>query len=64
MNMHNGIKKYQCPHCEKKFIQRQQRTVHVRRHTGDKRHKCNECEMAFIEPAGLRHHMKRHHITL
>ena len=60
MNMHNGIKKFQCPHCEKRFTQRQQMTMHVRRHTGDKRHKCEECGRAFVEPATLRNHLKTH----
>ena len=59
--MHYGIKKFQCPHCGKRFTQRQQMNMHVRRHTGDKRHKCNICGEAFIEPRSLRNHIKRYH---
>jgi uncharacterized Zn-finger protein len=59
-DQHNGIKRFVCKFCDRKFQCHANKAKHERRHLGVKRFKCDECDKAFIEKQELRNHQKVH----
>ncbi|XP_055694872.1 zinc finger protein 41-like [Lutzomyia longipalpis] len=58
--VHQGIKAFNCPHCERSFGKKETLKHHVMTHTGEKPHGCNICGKRFIQPTALQTHMKTH----
>lgn len=58
--VHQGVKDFQCPHCERSFAKAETLKHHVMTHTGEKPHACRECGKRFIQPTALNTHMKTH----
>ncbi|XP_055711530.1 gastrula zinc finger protein xFG20-1-like [Phlebotomus papatasi] len=58
--VHQGVKDYHCPHCDKSFGKPDTLKHHVMIHTGEKPHACSECGKRFIQPIALKTHMKTH----
>ncbi|XP_058819992.1 zinc finger protein 3 homolog [Topomyia yanbarensis] len=60
MRLHSGDKRYQCPHCERSFIQSNNLIYHVRKHTGEKPFACDKCDKSFICKSHLLSHSRSH----
>ncbi|XP_055710234.1 gastrula zinc finger protein XlCGF57.1-like [Phlebotomus papatasi] len=58
--VHQGVKDFHCPHCERSFGKAETLKHHVMTHTGEKPHVCSECGKRFIQPVALKTHMKTH----
>uniref|UniRef100_A0A1B0DQE5 C2H2-type domain-containing protein n=1 Tax=Phlebotomus papatasi TaxID=29031 RepID=A0A1B0DQE5_PHLPP len=58
--VHQGVKDFHCPHCERSFGKAETLKHHVMTHTGEKPHACKECGKRFIQPTALKTHMKTH----
>ncbi|XP_059621079.1 zinc finger protein 878-like [Phlebotomus argentipes] len=58
--VHQGIKSFPCPHCERSFGKSETLKHHVMTHTGEKPHACDVCGKRFIQPTALKTHMKTH----
>merc|ERR1712020_772582 len=60
-----GIKKYKCDICQKKFTSKQNREVHLRIHTGEFPYQCDLCQVNGSSMKFRRiHHFKKHLHTL
>lgn len=63
METHLGEKRkqpFECPHCDRKFINRPSFVAHVNKHTGVRPFKCKVCDKAFYGANLLRTHMHSH----
>ncbi|XP_055710236.1 zinc finger protein 77-like [Phlebotomus papatasi] len=58
--VHQGVKDFHCPHCERSFGKPETLKHHVMTHTGEKPHACNQCGKRFIQQTALKTHMKTH----
>ncbi|XP_055710235.1 gastrula zinc finger protein XlCGF46.1-like [Phlebotomus papatasi] len=58
--VHQGVKDFHCPHCERSFGKAETLKHHVMTHTGEKPHACSECGKRFIQQTALKTHMKTH----
>uniref|UniRef100_A0A1B0DQE7 Uncharacterized protein n=1 Tax=Phlebotomus papatasi TaxID=29031 RepID=A0A1B0DQE7_PHLPP len=58
--VHQGVKDFHCPHCERSFGKAENLKHHVMTHTGEKPHACKECGKRFIQQTALKTHMKTH----
>ncbi|XP_055710244.1 zinc finger protein OZF-like [Phlebotomus papatasi] len=59
-SVHQRIRNFHCPHCEKSFGTSDSLQNHLMTHTGQKPYACNECGKRFILVEHLRSHMKTH----
>ncbi|XP_062699067.1 zinc finger protein 2 [Aedes albopictus] len=57
---HQNDKKYQCSHCEKKFIGRSNYLTHLNIHTREKMFKCTLCDRQYMYTKSLKMHMISH----
>lgn len=53
-------KPFQCPQCEKSFIQRSHLAQHERTHSGQRPYQCHECKKTFSQKFNLTKHEKTH----
>ena len=51
-------KPFNCYHCDKKFIQKDDLRVHERLHTGEKPFNCYHCDKKFVQKDNLREHLR------
>uniref|UniRef100_A0A1B0DQE6 Uncharacterized protein n=1 Tax=Phlebotomus papatasi TaxID=29031 RepID=A0A1B0DQE6_PHLPP len=58
--VHQGVRDFHCPHCERSFGKPETLKHHVMTHTGEKPHACKECGKRFIQQTALKTHMKTH----
>mmetsp|Transcript_35228 Transcript_35228/g.65269 ORF Transcript_35228/g.65269 Transcript_35228/m.65269 type:complete len:352 (-) Transcript_35228:999-2054(-) len=54
------IKRFACPHCMKRFMQKSNMIAHTRIHTGERPFKCNICPRAFAQKSNLKRHLQIH----
>uniref|UniRef100_A0A1B0D0Y6 Uncharacterized protein n=1 Tax=Phlebotomus papatasi TaxID=29031 RepID=A0A1B0D0Y6_PHLPP len=59
-SIHEGVRNFHCPHCEKSFYRPETLRNHVMIHTGEKPHTCTECGKSYIKEISLKRHMKTH----
>ena len=61
--MHNGVKKYSCDFCHKKFNKRNTLNNHKKLHTGEKPFICPSpgCGMLFVQRTACKTHAKKRH---
>ncbi|XP_058448752.1 uncharacterized protein LOC131428722 [Malaya genurostris] len=62
---HNHMKKhsekrFECPHCSRKFSEKFVLKNHILRHTGEKTHVCDQCDARFYQKNMLNIHKRRH----
>ena len=60
MNRHTQKKIWQCEHCHKPFLQRDQLIAHLIVHKGEKPFPCEVCGKAFARKTNLKEHMITH----
>lgn len=63
MESHMGAKRprrYECPHCDKKFFNKSLFDAHVNKHSNLKPFQCPECDKSFHGKGNLRMHMNTH----
>ncbi|XP_055710230.1 zinc finger protein OZF-like [Phlebotomus papatasi] len=58
--VHQGVKNFHCPHCERSFGTAKTLKYHVLTHTGEKPYECTECGKRFTQGGNLTIHMKNH----
>lgn len=56
----HGERKYQCEHCEKRFIALNHLQTHLLAHTNKKAYLCNVCGKSFNYSNSLEYHMRIH----
>lgn len=54
--MKTGIKRHECPQCQKKFFASYILAEHMRTHTKERPYACNECSATFSFKSSLRRH--------
>ncbi|KAH8323444.1 hypothetical protein KR067_010661, partial [Drosophila pandora] len=59
-NVHNGERRFQCPHCKKHFSHKGNLQCHIRVHTRERPYKCTQCSSAFVKNYNLKIHMRIH----
>mmetsp|Transcript_31907 Transcript_31907/g.77762 ORF Transcript_31907/g.77762 Transcript_31907/m.77762 type:complete len:324 (-) Transcript_31907:138-1109(-) len=64
LNVHEGMKGFQCPLCNKTFGQRFEMKVHMMGHTGEKNHSCPHCRRRFATKQLLRIHTFHLHMDM
>ena len=57
---HKGVKKYNCPKCNKSFTRTDLLKAHSPIHTGEKPHKCTQRNYSVNQVSNLRKHILRH----
>ncbi|MCP9257500.1 hypothetical protein DINM_000852 [Dirofilaria immitis] len=60
MQIHDGVKPYNCPQCKRNFARKHTLTKHMRTHTGEKPYSCSECRKCFSQSSNLITHMRNH----
>ena len=60
LNIHTGIKSFQCEMCDKFFKTNQELKIHLVTHTGIKKYNCEICHKLFGHNSSLRKHLKIH----
>lgn len=60
MRVHIDDRKYQCPHCPKTFVARDNFRRHVNIHTRAKMYKCNQCDKEYTQRNCLKAHLNTH----
>ena len=58
--IHQGLKPFQCAHCEKSFNDKSNLRCHERNHTSEGM-ECKYCSKMFIQPRALRLHLQKVH---
>ncbi|XP_052746303.1 zinc finger protein 888 [Bicyclus anynana] len=53
---HNGVKRYQCDTCDKRFVGKINLVQHMQLHS-EARHRCTVCERTFTHPSNARRHL-------
>mmetsp|Transcript_22361 Transcript_22361/g.31315 ORF Transcript_22361/g.31315 Transcript_22361/m.31315 type:complete len:682 (-) Transcript_22361:824-2869(-) len=53
-------KRFACPHCGKRFMQKSNMIAHTRIHTGERPFKCDKCARAFAQKSNLKRHQQIH----
>mmetsp|Transcript_10039 Transcript_10039/g.19288 ORF Transcript_10039/g.19288 Transcript_10039/m.19288 type:complete len:166 (-) Transcript_10039:297-794(-) len=54
------VKRFACPHCKKRFMQKSNMIAHTRIHTGERPFKCTVCPRAFAQKSNLKRHIQIH----
>ena len=60
MNIHLGIKDYECDVCEMRFRTKQRLTLHKQKHSDKSNYACNECGKSFKGYQNFFLHKRRH----
>lgn len=67
LNLHKRSKhrdpearKHACNICNRKFVEKQGYTIHMRRHLGVKPYPCSLCSKSFVSPDDLKKHINSH----
>ncbi|XP_058823404.1 zinc finger protein ZFP2-like [Topomyia yanbarensis] len=53
-------KRFECPHCPRKYSEKFVLKNHMLRHTGEKMHACDKCDARFYQKNMLNVHKRRH----
>ncbi|MEQ2169623.1 hypothetical protein GOODEAATRI_027161, partial [Goodea atripinnis] len=60
LQVHTGVRAFQCPHCPLTFKWSSHYQYHLRQHTGERPYVCKECGKSFKNTSCLRRHSQMH----
>lgn len=60
IQVHTGVRAFQCPHCPLTFKWSSHYQYHLRQHTGERPYVCKECGKSFKNTSCLRRHSQMH----
>nr|XP_014434558.1 zinc finger protein 398-like [Pelodiscus sinensis] len=58
--LHGRERRYKCPECPKRFLQKRHLVAHARLHTGERPFQCPACAKTFSEKSNLNKHYRIH----
>lgn len=61
--IHEGLKPYACPICQKQFTSQHYVKTHMTHHKGERKFKCKFCDLTYRDPGSASGHMRKFHLA-